>query len=233
MKNEKDNEVKAKTIKPEMPRITGVYRTRSIQVPDEIYQASGIVINGRRIKSVIFTTDIAIIRNCNADAVLAVYPFTPQQVISHTIITAASMPVFCGIGGGLTGGLRSAVIAKDAEAQGAFGVVVNAPFSTETIRAINEVIDIPIISTVVKEETDFEAIINAGVSIFNISAADRTAELVRKVRSMYPSFPIIATGGPSSETILETIRAGANVISYTPPTTAEFFKEIMTKYRNE
>lgn len=216
-----------------MPRITGVYRTRSIQVPNEIYQASGIVINGRRIKSVIFTTDIAIIRNCNADAVLAVYPFTPQQVISHTIITAASMPVFCGIGGGLTGGLRSAVIAKDAEAQGAFGVVVNAPFSTETIRAINEVIDIPIISTVVKEETDFESIINAGVSIFNISAADKTAELVRKVRSMYPAFPIIATGGPSSETILETIRAGANVISYTPPTTAEFFKEIMTKYRSE
>ena len=143
------------------------------------------------------------------------------------------MPVFCGIGGGLTGGLRSAVIAKDAEAQGAFGVVVNAPFSTETIRAINEVIDIPIISTVVKEETDFEAAIDAGVSIFNISAAENTAELVKKVRSLYPKFPIIATGGPTAETILKTIRAGANVISYTPPTTAEFFKEIMTKYRNE
>ncbi len=233
MKNEIEKTKVIKTEKPEMPRITGAYRTRSIQVPEEIYQASGIVINGRRIKSVIFSTDIAIIRNCNADAVLAVYPFTPQQVISHTIITAASMPVFCGIGGGLTGGLRSAVIAKDAEAQGAFGVVVNAPFSTETIRAINEVIDIPIISTVVKEDTDFEAAIDAGVSIFNISAAENTAELVKKVRSLYPTFPIIATGGPTAETILKTIRAGANVISYTPPTTAEFFKEIMTKYRNE
>ena len=84
MNNEKETDTAVKKAeKPEMPRITGVYRTRSIQVPDEIYQASGIVINGRRIKSVIFTTDIAIIRNCNADAVLAVYPFTPQQVISH------------------------------------------------------------------------------------------------------------------------------------------------------
>ena len=97
MKNEIEKTKVIKTEKPEMPRITGAYRTRSIQVPEEIYQASGIVINGRRIKSVIFSTDIAIIRNCNADAVLAVYPFTPQQVISHTIITAASMPVFCGI----------------------------------------------------------------------------------------------------------------------------------------
>ena len=50
-----------------------------VTMPDEIYAASGIVIMGRRIKSLIFSTDIAIIRNCNADAVLAVYPFTPQQ----------------------------------------------------------------------------------------------------------------------------------------------------------
>ena len=228
-----ENRNDEKKQKQEMPRITGAYRTRTVHVPDEIYQASGIVINGRRIKSVIFTTDIAIIRNCNADAVLAVYPFTPQQVISHTLIQAASIPVFCGIGGGLTGGMRSALIAKDAEAQGAFGVVVNAPFAIETIRAIKNVIDIPIVSTVVKQNADLEAAIDAGVSIFNISAAEKTAELVRMVRSAYPSFPIIATGGPSAETILRTIDAGANVISYTPPTTAELFREIMTKYRNE
>ena len=45
-----------------------------VTMPDEIYAASGIVIMGRRIKSLIFSTDIAIIRNCNADAVLAVRP---------------------------------------------------------------------------------------------------------------------------------------------------------------
>ena len=164
---------------------------------------------------------------------LAVYPFTPQQVISHTIITAASIPVFCGIGGGLTGGMRSALIAKDAEAQGAFGVVVNAPFAIEAIRTIKQMIDIPIISTVVKEDTDLDAAIDAGVSIFNISAADKTADLVRKVRQRYPTFPIIATGGPTPETILKTIDAGANGISYTPPSTAELFGEIMEKYRKE
>lgn len=232
-KNLDKKKTETKSAKPEIPRITGVYRQRSVMVPEEIYKASGIVINGRRIKSVIFTTDIAIIRNCNADAVLAVYPFTPQQVISHTIITAASIPVFCGIGGGLTSGMRSALIAKDAEAQGAFGVVVNAPFAIEAIRTISQMIDIPIISTVVKEDTDLEAAINAGVSIFNISAAEKTAELVRKVRQKYPTFPIIATGGPTPESILKTIEAGANVISYTPPSTAELFGEIMEKYRKE
>ena len=90
-----------------------------------------------------------------------------------------------------------------------------------------------VVLTVEVGSEDFEAAIDAGVSIFNISAAENTAELVKKVRSLYPTFPIIATGGPTAETILKTIRAGANVISYTPPTTAEFFKEIMTKYRNE
>ena len=109
---------------------------------------------GRRIKSVIFTTDIAIIRNCNADAVLAVYPFTPQQVISQTLVNASSIPVFSGVGGGLTTGLRSVLIARDAEANGAFGVVVNAATKNDTISLIHKAVDIPVVVTVVNDTTD-------------------------------------------------------------------------------
>lgn len=54
-----------------------------LRVPKECYECSGIVVNGRRIKSLLFSTDIALIRNCDADAVFAVYPFTPQQAISN------------------------------------------------------------------------------------------------------------------------------------------------------
>ena len=57
-----------------------------LRMPQEIYQASGIIVNGRRLKSFVFTTDLAIIRNCDADAVFAVYPFTPQQASSDAII---------------------------------------------------------------------------------------------------------------------------------------------------
>lgn len=60
------------------------------------YPVSGIIINGRKIRSFVFTTDLAIIRNCDADAVFAVYPFTPQQSISDAIIKASYIPVFCG-----------------------------------------------------------------------------------------------------------------------------------------
>ena len=56
-----------------------------LRMPQEIYQASGIIVNGRRLKSFVFTTDLAIIRNCDADAVFAVYPFTPQQAISDAM----------------------------------------------------------------------------------------------------------------------------------------------------
>ena len=78
------------------PRIDTRLRKHIVTMPEEIWSASGIVIWGRRIKSLVFSTDIAIIRNCNADAVLAVYPFTPQQVITNSIISASSIPVFCG-----------------------------------------------------------------------------------------------------------------------------------------
>ncbi len=217
----------------EIPRISGTLRAKCLQIPEVIWQAKGIVVMGRRMKSVVFSTDISIIRNCNADAVLAVYPFTPQQIISQTIINASSIPVLCGVGGGMTNGFRSALIAKDAEAQGAFGVVVNAPMSNENISLIKRVIDIPIIATVINDQVDIQKRLDAGVSILNVSAAAKTTQLVKWIRSEFPKVPIIATGGPSDETILEVIRAGANTISYTPPSTAEIFGDIMDSYRAE
>lgn len=204
-----------------------------VTMPDEIYAASGIVIMGRRIKSLIFSTDIAIIRNCNADAVLAVYPFTPQQIIADAIVSTSSLPVFCGVGGGTTTGARVVMLAKDAEAFGAMAVVVNAPTTNDVISQIADIIDIPIVVTVLNENTDIDARLEAGATIFNVSAAARTPEVVRILRERYPDLPIIATGGPSKESIRETVAAGANAISFTPPTAEELFHGLMTRYRNE
>lgn len=214
-----------------IPEIKGSLRSHLIEVPPVIREASGIVIFGKRIKSLVFTTDVAIIRNTNADAVIAVYPFTPQPVITHAIMQSADVPVFCGVGGGITTGKRVVNLALDAEFQGAIGVVVNAPTSNETIRAMRETIDIPIVVTVVSERENFRERLEAGATIFNVSGAQNTAKIVRKIREEFSTVPIIATGGPTEDTIRETILAGANAISYTPPTTAEIFGKIMDRYR--
>ena len=204
-----------------------------IRVPQEIDAASGIRIFGKLIRSIVFTTDVAIIRNCNANAVIAVYPFTPQPIISHSIITCSDVPVFCGVGGGTTTGNRVVNLAEHAEFQGAAGVVLNAPTPNETIVLLKEYIDIPIIITVVSEKTDIKSRLDSGVSILNVSAASRTPEIVRRIRNDFPEVPIIATGGPTPESIIETIEAGANAITYTPPTNGEIFKALMNKYRAE
>lgn len=214
-----------------IPEITTLLRSDVIHMPPIISEASGIRIHGRRIKSIIFTTDVAQIINHNADAVMAVYPFTPHPAISNAIIGISPVPVFAGVGGGTTGGPRSAQIAIFSEAQGAVGLVVNSPTTLDTIRRIHEVVDTPIICTVVSEYMDIGSRLEAGVSILNISGAGRTVDIVRKIRQEYPMVPIIATGGPTDETILETIRAGANAITITPPTSAELFKIKMDKYR--
>lgn len=202
-----------------------------LRMPQEIYQASGIIVNGRRLKSFVFTTDLAIIRNCDADAVFAVYPFTPQQAISDAIIKYSYVPVFCGVGGGTTRGLRTVQLARDVESQGAMGVVLNAPINNLNLRAVSGVIDIPTVITVTKFDTDLEARIEAGASILNIAAAAQTPELVREARKALPDVPIIATGGKTGESILRTIEAGANAITYTPPSTYELFQEMMKGYR--
>ena len=95
-----------------IPEIGGRLRKNILRLPEAIHQASGIVINGRRIRSFVFTTDLAIIRNCDADAVFAVYPLTPQQVISDAIIKASYIPVFCGVGGGTTRGYVQCLLPK-------------------------------------------------------------------------------------------------------------------------
>ncbi|MEG0296933.1 MAG: hydrolase [Clostridium sp.] len=215
-----------------VPEIKGALRSKIIEVPACIRDCSGIKIFGKRIKSLLFTTDVAIIRNTNADAIIAVYPFTPQPLITEALVMAADVPVFCGIGGGTTQGKRVINLALDAEFKGAMGVVVNAPTSNDIIRGVRELVDIPVIVTIVAEDEKFEERIAAGATILNVSGGKHTAQIVRNIRAKYPEFPIIATGGPTESSVMETIEAGANAITYTPPTNGDLMSELMDKYRD-
>lgn len=216
-----------------IPEVRGHLKKSIIALPDAIQKASGIRINGRILRSFIFTTDVAAIRNNNADAVIAVYPFLPQPIITQAVISVADVPVFCGIGSGVgAGGIKRIVnLAKHAEYQGAQGVVVSANISNEAVQEIATAIDIPVILTVISENTDFKARLEAGASILNVSGAEKTPETIRKIRSEYPYVPIIATGGPNDQTIAETIAAGANAITYTPPTSGYLFSEKANRSR--
>lgn len=217
-----------------IPEYHAPLRSRFIHVPEAIYKASGIKIAGRRLKSLIFTTDVAIIRNNNAHAVFAVYPFTPEYTIMQSIIDVAPVPCFVGVGGGTTTGERSIRIAFHAEQIGGMGVVVNTPMTKEVITEMNKVLSIPIVVTVTSLEDDYIGKLNAGADMLNVSGGARTAQMVKEIRqNVGPYVPIIATGGPSEESILETIQYGANAIIYTPPSTAEIFAKIMEDYRSK
>lgn len=215
-----------------IPTYSGTLRSHLLTIPSVISQCSGIRVFGRRIKSLVFTTDVAIIKNVNADAIIAVYPFTPQPAITQAIISVTDVPVFAGVGGGTTNGPRSVRLAEYAEHQGAFGVVLNAPISNDTISRIKEVVDIPVVATIVSDQQDFASRIAAGADILNVSGAARTPEIVDTIRQRFPEIPIIATGGPTEADMLRTIHAGANAITYTPPTTGQLFSKMMGEYRD-
>ncbi len=212
--------------------IDGTLRKFSLRVPEVIRECSGIVVFGKRIKSLVFSTDVAIIRNVNADAVIAVYPFTPQPIITQAILSASDIPVLVGVGGGLTSSTRVLNLSTNAEMQGALGVVLNAPISNDIVKSVSESIDIPTVVTVVRDDEDIKARIEAGASILNVSAASRTPEIIRKIRKDFKDIPIIATGGPTDETIKKTIEAGANAITWTPPSNGDIFRSVMDAYRN-
>ena len=214
-----------------IPPIESRLRHNILRMPKEIERASGIVVYGRTIRSLIFSTDIAIIRNCDADAVFCVYPFTAQRAVSAAVIQAAAMPVFVGVGGGTTQGMRAAYLAMDAENQGAMGVVLNAPIPNRDLRTAARILDIPIAVTVTTEDTDVKRRIENGATILNVAGGKRTPELVEKIRGDFPKVPIIASGGRTAESICATIDAGANAIVYTPPSSSELFRDLMDSYR--
>ena len=216
---------------PHIPSVMSDLRQDIVQMPEVIKECSGIRIYGRRIRSILFTTDVSIIANHNADAILAVYPFTPVPAIIKSIMIVASVPVLAGVGGGLTTGVRSANMSLLSESEGAYAVVVNGPTTVETIEEINKVIDIPIIYTVVSDKSDIKSRIEAGIDILNVSCGIETPKVVEKIRKEYPDFPIMATGGPTEESIRQVIAAGANAITYTAPSNGELFKGKMEKYR--
>ena len=101
----------------------------------------------------------------------------------------------------------------------------------EIITKIKDVVDIPVVATIVSHKQDVGARIEAGSDILNVSAAANTPFVVRFIRERYPDIPIIATGGNSPESILATIEAGANAITWTPPTNGELFRGMMEDYR--
>lgn len=215
-----------------VPEIWTQLKSDTIIVPNVIYNASGIRFYGKRIKSLIFTTDIAIIMNNNADAIFAVYPFTPHPAIFSAITTVSQMPVFAGVGGGTTSGNRSAQMGLFAESHGCIAVVVNAPTTLETLKALRETVDCPIVFTVVSECTDIKPLLETGATMLNVSGGSKTPDIVKRIRKNFPELPIIATGGPTDESIQKTIDAGANAITYTPPTNGELFHAKMEKYRH-
>jgi glycerol-3-phosphate responsive antiterminator len=99
--------------------------------------------------------------------------------------------------------------------------------------AVSRSVDIPIIITVVNKKVDINRRLKAGASIINVAAGEDTPEVVQWIRKSYPDIPIIASGGNTEEKIKKTIDAGANAITFTPPSTSELFKTMMEGYRQK
>ena len=83
-------------------------------------------------------------------------------------------------------------------------MVLNALISDLNLLAVSKAVDIPVIVTVTKEDTDIRARLEAGASVLNIACGHRTCDVVRKIRADYPRVPLIASEGNTEETVLDT-----------------------------
>jgi hypothetical protein len=192
----------------------------------------GVNLGGKAIKSFLFSTDMALIENYEADAVLAVYPFPPSAKIIKSIIDFSEKPVICGVGGGLTQGKVAVEMAKLAEDAGAAALIVNQPFKNKDIELIKISTTLPMICSISHTGIDFRSRIEAGVDIFHITGGKATAAILEHLCFAAPGYPLLATGGKEIETVASAIAAGADGIVLTPPSSGELFKSIKDRYRS-
>ena len=213
--------------------IEGRLRKAPLRVPDNYEECSGFTLFGRRIRTLLYSTDVAAIRNSNADAIFAVYPFTAQPAITQALLTVAEAPLFVGVGGGTTTGRRAAELAAVSEMQGAAGVVLNSPATPEMVAQVASTVDIPVIATITRFDNEAAEKIQAGGRIINVAAGRRTPEVIAELRAAFPALPIIATGGRDDETAAATIAAGANALIWAPPSVVELQRDMMMRYREK
>ena len=197
-----------------------------LSVPEVMRTAPGIAIQGRKIRSLVFSTDLAVICHCDA-----VYPFTCQPAITQALVAASQRPVFNGVGGSITQGERCVEAALHSEMSGVAAVVVNTSIPVESISALVEKVAVPVCVTACAADDVVHRQIAAGASIVNVAAGARTPQVVEALRWEYPDLPIIATGGPTDDAIRATIAAGADAVSWTPPAIADLEREVMEKAR--
>jgi 2-keto-3-deoxy-6-phosphogluconate aldolase len=207
---------------------------KALSTPEMISKnCRGLLLGNENLKSFLFSTDMALIENNDADAILAVYPFPPSPKIIKTLIDFSGKAVVCGVGGGTTKGKKSLEMAIYAEQAGAAGIIVNIPFENKDVKKIREKISIPIIATVTTSDYNFlKGKIEAGVNVFHVSGGSQTTKIVKEIAEKFPDFPVMATGGKSLENIEESINSGSRAIVLSPPSNKDLFKTVMDKYRN-
>nr|WP_294788932.1 hypothetical protein [uncultured Flavobacterium sp.] len=192
----------------------------------------GLDFGSENVKSFLFSTDMALIENNDADAILAVYPFPPSPKIIKTLIDFSGKAVVCGVGGGTTKGKKSVEMAVYAEQVGAAGIIVNIPFENKDIKKIREKIALPIVATVASSDYNFlKDKIDAGVTVFHVSGGSQTNKIVKEIKEKFPDFPVMATGGKTLDSIEESIHSGSKAIVLSPPSNKDLFKTVMDKYR--
>ena len=202
-------------------------------MPGHYVGCSGFTLFGRRIRTLLYSTDVAAIRNSNADAIFAVYPFTAQPAITQALLTVAEAPLFVGVGGGTTTGRRAAELAAVSEMQGAAGVVLNSPATPEMVGQVVSTVDIPVVATITRLDNEAAEKVQAGARIINVAAGRRTPEVIAELRAAFPALPIIATGGRDDETAASTIASGANALIWAPPSVTELQRDMMVRYREK
>ena len=178
--------------------------------------SKGFILENRLIQAILLSRVEISIRTTNADAVITNFYMIPRESHVKGELLKAEKPFILPVRFWffLFRGYRA--LAKKLEDSGASGIFVPGWLPYPVVKKLSNNISLPVISAAYPALNHILSKIDAGAYAICLPGKHITKNLIERLHESCPRVPIIAYCGKSKDTMLRSLKSGADAVIYRP-----------------
>ncbi|HCE57576.1 MAG TPA: hypothetical protein DER09_07120 [Prolixibacteraceae bacterium] len=184
--------------------------------PKLLSSPEGFKLNGKLVRTVLFSCDEYEISKTDADAILSHFYFIPGNEKLKRILSIPEKPAIISIDYAFitTSGVLS--LAKKLESFGAAGLYAGRKFPVDMLNKICSECTLPVFAASDADIGEITSKINAGAYALCISGKDISTELIRLLHQSFPGNPVLAMCNKSEKQMQNSVISGIDAVIFQP-----------------
>lgn len=176
----------------------------------------GIWLGGRKVHSLLVTTDFYDMIMTDADAILADFYWIPPQRKLHELFSVVRKPVVIYVRKNFFVRPKLTATIKRLEVAGAAGLFVGRRFRLAELKQACLASSVPVFAASRPKIEDIKSKIDAGVFAVCIQAKRITGKFMELMRHSFPNIPVIAFCNRSERLVGESVKSGPDAVFFRP-----------------